>query len=136
MATISPIPAVAAGRRPTASFTTTWLSPGTAVISVFGELDAASAPEFDAYADRHTQQADKIVIDLSGVAFFGTSGLTALSAFGERCGTSNVAWSLASGREVGRLLEVCDVDLPAHRTVTAALHAVRSKTTRSVKLIT
>ena len=49
-----------------------------AVITAHGELDAANAQEFVDYALRHAAHIDRLVLDLTGVEFFGTAGFSAL----------------------------------------------------------
>jgi hypothetical protein len=62
----------------TAHFATRWLQPSMAVITAHGELDAANAQEFVDYALRHAPHTDRLVLDLTGVGFFGTAGFSAL----------------------------------------------------------
>jgi anti-anti-sigma factor len=49
---------------------------GTVVISVAGEVDMATAPQLDACLCEHTD-AD-VVVDLSGVTFLDSTGLSTL----------------------------------------------------------
>ncbi len=57
----------------TAHFATRWLQPSMAVITAHGELDAANAQQFVDYALRHGNHTDRLVLDLTGVEFFGTA---------------------------------------------------------------
>jgi anti-sigma B factor antagonist len=53
--------------------------PGCVVASVTGELDAASNPLLQQSLLRALRRADReLVLDLSGVTFFGSAGVTAL----------------------------------------------------------
>ncbi|MHC9291468.1 STAS domain-containing protein [Mycobacterium sp. LTG2003] len=112
-----------------ATFDTRWLPPATAVISVHGEIDAANASGFTEYAMRHTAQANGLVLDLSGVAFFGTAGFSALKAIETRCSVGEVDWMLIPSNAVARLLRICDPDSRLRRSgsVAAALTALRNE---------
>lgn len=107
----------------TARFTTMWLSPSAAVITIRGELDAANADEFAAYIGEHTARTNRLVLDLSKVCFFGTAALSALQSFGDACTAAGDTWTVVPGRAVNRLADICNADLPRHPTVAAALAA-------------
>src|SRR5690348_6068573 len=119
---------------PLATFTTRWAQ-SAAVITVHGELDAATAPGFATYAIRHTFHTRRLVVDLSGVEFFGTAGLAALQELDARCIANSVAWGLTSCTAVDRLLKISNVALPIYPTVSNALAELDAKTTRSLKLV-
>lgn len=116
-----------------AAFSTTWLSPSVAVISVYGELDAANAPEFTDYLDRHTTRADRLVVDLSGVQFFGAAVLSTLQDLDRGCLDKGTAWGLTTCPTLNRLVQICEVELPVYPSVTAALNGIRRQ---SVQLVT
>jgi anti-anti-sigma factor len=121
----------------TAHFATRWLQPETAVITAHGELDAANAQEFVDYALRHAAQADRLVLDLTGVEFFGTAGFSALHSVNVRCAGEKIQWALAPSAAVTRLLRICDPDsaLPICDSVDAALSAVQGEPRRLLKLV-
>ncbi len=77
----------------TAHFATRWLQPETAVITAHGELDAANAQEFVDYALRHAAHTDRLVLDLTGVEFFGTAGFSALHSVNVRCAGEKIEWA-------------------------------------------
>ena len=56
-----------------------------AIITAHGELDAANAQQFVDYALRHAPDTERLVLDLSGVEFFGTAGFSALHSVNVRC---------------------------------------------------
>src|ERR1700754_3804617 len=62
----------------TAHFSTQTLHPEIVAISALGELDAANAQDFIAYALLHATGAQRLVLDLSSVEFFGTAAFSAL----------------------------------------------------------
>ncbi|WKG05170.1 STAS domain-containing protein [Mycolicibacterium sp. HK-90] len=113
-----------------AAFATRWLPPSTAVISAHGEVDAVNATEFADYAARNIADAERIVIDLTGVDFFGTAGYSALKAIEVRCAVGNVDWVLVPSKSVSRLLRICDPDgeLRSCYSVAAALSTLNGKT--------
>ena len=76
----------------TAHFATRWLQPSLAVIAAHGELDAANAQEFVDYSLRHAAHIDHLVLDLSGVDFFGTAGFSALHTLNVRCAAEKIEW--------------------------------------------
>jgi anti-anti-sigma factor len=121
----------------TAHFATRWLKPSTAVITAHGELDAANAPEFVDYALRHATHTDRLVLDLSGVDFFGTAGFSALHSVNVRCAAELVHWALVPSSAVTRLLRICDPDsaLPICSSVDVALSAVQGEPRRLLQLV-
>ncbi|RJL32759.1 STAS domain-containing protein [Bailinhaonella thermotolerans] len=52
--------------------------PGVTLISVVGELDAASAAEFDAYVHQARRRDDSLVFDLGELTFIDSTGLRVL----------------------------------------------------------
>jgi anti-anti-sigma factor len=108
-----------------ADFTTFWMPPSTAIIAAVGELDAANATEFTQYAWR-AGRVTRLLLDLTGIQFFGTAGHSALLAFDVRCAAEEVEWVIVPSRAVSRVLDICDADsaLPVRPTVEAALAAL------------
>jgi anti-anti-sigma factor len=120
-----------------AYFATRWLRPSTAVMTVHGDLDASNANEFADYALRHSEHSDRLVLDLSGVDFFGTAGFSALHTVNVRCAGANVDWALVPSSGVSRLLRICDPDsaLPMASTLQAALSLVEGEPPRLLQLV-
>jgi anti-anti-sigma factor len=121
----------------TAHFATRWLQPSMAVITAHGELDAANAQEFVDYALRHAPHIDRLVLDLTGVDFFGTAGFSALHTLNVRCAAEKIEWAMAPSPAVTRLLRICDPDsaLPLSSSVDAALAAVQGEPRRLLQLV-
>ncbi|MBO0677723.1 STAS domain-containing protein [Mycolicibacterium sp. S2-37] len=92
----------------TAHLTSTTVAPLTTVIAVRGDLDATNAHEFVDYALQHPGHA--LVLDLTGVEFFGTAAFSAIHTLNVRCAGSGVEWVLVPSWAVARLLRVCDPD--------------------------
>jgi anti-anti-sigma factor len=121
----------------TAHFGTRWLQPSMAVITAHGELDAANAQQFVDYALRHATQTDRLVLDLTGVEFFGTAGFSALHTLNVRCAAEKIEWAMAPSPAVTRLMRICDPDstLPICDGVDAALAAVQGEPRRLLQLV-
>ena len=120
-----------------AHFATRRPQPSMAVITAHGELDASNAQEFVDYTMRHVVNTERLVLDLSGVEFFGTAGFSALHTVNVRCAGENVDWALVPSAAVTRLLRICDPDsaLPICRSTDAALSALRAEPQRLLQLV-
>ena len=99
--------------------------PSTVTVVVEGEIDASNSRELAGYVQRHITGATHVVLDLRLVDFLGTAGFAALHNINVICCGSEATWMLQAGRQVRRLLEICDPDgaLPLERA--AQLSAVR-----------
>ncbi|MDH6196825.1 anti-anti-sigma factor [Mycobacterium frederiksbergense] len=113
-----------------AMFATRWLPPSTAVISTRGDVDAANAADFADYALQHTAEAERVVIDLTGVDFLGTAGFSALEVIAARWSVGGVDWIMVPSKAVRRLLRICDPDseLRTSYSMVAALSTLNGKT--------
>jgi anti-anti-sigma factor len=121
----------------TARFATRRLQPDTAVIAAHGEIDAANSQEFVDYALRHADEIGRLVLDLTGVEFFGTAGFSALHTLNVRCAGERIEWASVPSAAVIRLLRVCDPDstLPFFDGIDAALAAVKGEPRRLLQLV-
>ncbi|MFS0897909.1 STAS domain-containing protein [Mycolicibacterium litorale] len=119
----------------TARFEVAAAPPSATVVTAHGELDAANAQHFADFALRHAEQ--QLVLDLTGVEFFGTSGFSALHTLNVRCAGSNIDWLLVPSAAVSRLLRICDPDaaLPWSESVEAALTALRDDARPLLQLV-
>ena len=82
---------------------------GTIVwLTVFGELDLATAPQLrDAYARAQHDQPDVILIDLAGVTFIDSTGLhTLLDA---HAGDHDERLRIMLGPAVARLIDIVNL---------------------------
>lgn len=122
----------------TAMFTTRWLPPSVAVITVIGDLDASNSQEFVDYALRDAERTQRLALDLTGVEFFGTAGFSALHTLNVRCAGAGVSWVLVPSNAVRRLMRICDPDsaLPLAATMPAALSLLQAEQRRLLKLVT
>ncbi len=106
----------------TARFAAEW-GPSYVVITALGELDASNSNELADYVHRCTAHAKSVVVNLSGLEFFGTAGFSALHTINVRCAGADVRWTVVPGTAVSRLLRICDPDgtLPLAESVAEAV---------------
>lgn len=116
---------------------TRWLDAGTAVITVAGEVDAASANLLSACASGVLSRARRLVLDLGQLEFFGAEGLSELVRINELCRATGVRWVLVDGPAVARLLRLHDdaAGLATAGTLQAAVAQVCGRR-RSLALVT
>jgi anti-anti-sigma factor len=93
----------------TARFTTEW-GPSFVVITAHGELDASNANHLADYVQRCAAHSKSIILNLSGLEFFGTAGFSALHTINVRCAGADVRWTVVPSKAVSRLLRICDPD--------------------------
>lgn len=94
------------------SFTQTPVGPGnTVVLTVSGEVDLLTADEFEAQLKSVLSPPNEVVIlDMSGVKFFSSAGLSVLLASAESATSSDIDFRLVTTeRVVLRPLEVTGV---------------------------
>ncbi|MFI5506747.1 STAS domain-containing protein [Mycobacterium sp. NPDC051804] len=85
-------------------------TPSTVTVVVEGEIDASNSRELAGYVQRHIAGATLVVLDLRLVDFLGTAGFAALHNINVICCGSEATWVLQAGRQVRRLLQICDPD--------------------------
>ncbi|MCV7283117.1 STAS domain-containing protein [Mycolicibacterium flavescens] len=121
----------------TAHFSSRGLEPGTTIVAASGEIDAANALEFVAYALRDGDHIERLVVDLTGVEFFGTAGFSALHTLNVRTAGADIYWAMTPSASVKRLLRICDPDgaLPVFDSVEQAVQAVRARPAPLLKLV-
>jgi anti-anti-sigma factor len=121
----------------TAHFASRWLPSSTAIVTAHGEIDAVNAMDFVDYALRDAGDMTGLVIDLTGIKFFGSAGFSALDALNVRCAADDITWAVAASRAVGRLLRICDPNstLPVHRGLDGALGAVTAEPRALLQLV-
>jgi anti-anti-sigma factor len=121
----------------TAQFATRWAAPSAVVITAQGEIDAANAQELVDYALRHGDRIESLVLDMTDVEFFGTSGFSALHTLNVRCAGQSISWASVPSPVVTRLLGICDPDstLPFYSGVDSALSALGGHSGRLLELV-
>lgn len=109
-------------KTPSARFTAEW-GPSFVVVTAYGELDAANANQLADYVQRCATHSQSVILNLSGLEFFGTAGFSALHTINVRCAGANVRWAVVPSKAVSRLLRICDPDraLPVTKSVPAIL---------------
>jgi anti-anti-sigma factor len=104
------------------------------VVSVRGEVDASNGTDLAGYVERHLGIAGTLVLDLSGVEFFGAAGLTALRRIDLCC--DRIRWQLVASAAVRRVLRACHAeDLPQAESVAAAQRQFGRHTEQSAVLV-
>jgi anti-anti-sigma factor len=98
-------------------------APSAAVVSAHGELDASNAGRLADYAQSCAVHSTRLILDLTGLEFFGTAGFSTLHMINVRFVGAGVRWAVVPSRAVWRLLRICDPDraLPTSQSVSAAL---------------
>jgi anti-sigma B factor antagonist len=81
---------------------------GTAVLRVVGEIDMLTSPDFhDAITEQLATGRQRLMIELDGVDFLGTSGLAVLVEARDLAASSSVdLWLVCTTRNVLRPLEI------------------------------
>ncbi|GAB2993901.1 STAS domain-containing protein [Amycolatopsis acidiphila] len=111
---------------PLLQISSTQPEPGSLVVEVDGEVDAASAPELSvALEPVWAAVSTRVVLDLSRVTFLGTAGLAELLRAADRADAAGVALRLVGGtRCVDRAIEVAGLAgrLPLSPDLGHAMH--------------
>jgi anti-anti-sigma factor len=117
--------APSAPREP-AQFTSCLISPSTVMVAAAGEVDACNASDLAEYVERSLEASTRLIVDLRDLQFFGTQGFSTLHKINVTCSGSGVNWVVIPGREVDRLLRICDPGggLPVATTLETAVAAV------------
>lgn len=134
----SAAPLLAAWQSHAARFGLHWPAPDIAVVSADGELDAANAGHLGDYVVRVATQSRHLVLDLTGVEFFGTEGFSMLNTLNVRCAEAGACWAMVPSAAVNRVLRICDPQggLSVVGTVDAALERARGGRRRLLQLVT
>ncbi|GAA1202411.1 anti-sigma factor antagonist [Prauserella alba] len=94
---------------------------------VSGELDLSSAPDLRKWIHEELAAPARLVLDLDGVDFLGSAGLSVLAELSEQAAVSRLSWALVAGsRVVLRPLEATGLaeQIPVHTDVDTAVLAV------------
>lgn len=125
------------GPRKRAVFTTYLISTTTVVVAVEGELDACNARDLADYVERNIGSCTRLIVDLRDLQFFGTSGFSVLHNVNVSCSRRGTDWVVIPGREVDRLLRICDPGggLPVANTLETAMAAVVRGPRRHLRML-
>lgn len=84
--------------------------PGTAKVTVTGEIDMTTRPRLDEELDRVLETAPRrVVVDLLGVGFCGVTGVAALGRLRARCADAGIELVLKPSHVVRRALDLAAV---------------------------
>jgi anti-sigma B factor antagonist len=81
-------------------------APNCVLLSVLGEIDLVTVPTLDAAVAEHVAAAPRLVIDLSGVTFFGSLGLASLMRAMTLADERGTRLLLVAGTRVRRTMEL------------------------------
>jgi anti-anti-sigma factor len=82
-----------------------------AAISAHGEIDASNAGNLADYARgvlAHCPQCRCLILDLGGLDFFGTEGISTMDTVRDRCAHGAVRYALVPSAADSRVLRICD----------------------------
>jgi anti-anti-sigma factor len=93
------------------------------LVDVQGDVDATNCHAFGRFVDRHTGVSRQLILDLTGVDFFGSQAFPALHYIGVQCARRDVDWLIVGGPSVQRIVHICDPggELPVVPHIAAAL---------------
>jgi anti-anti-sigma factor len=120
---VLPIKPQSLTKRHAARFDTRWTMSSVAIVSAYGDIDGSNASALTDYALANALRCRGLILDLSGLKFFGTEGFSALHRVSVRCARADIGWMVVPSAAVSRLLRLCDPhgSLPTVNTVDAAL---------------
>jgi anti-anti-sigma factor len=106
---------------------THWTTSSVAIVSAHGDIDKTNALTLTEYSLADLTRCRGLILDLTGLEFFGAAGFSALHRISVSCARAGTNWALVPGAAVSVVLRVCDPDgwLPAADTVSAALASVQ-----------
>ena len=93
-------------------FSAAHLPDATVLVTVEGEIDATNSRILASYIERQIAGSAHahLVLDLRLVDFFGTAGFAAMHNINVICSRYGIDWTMRAGRQVRRLLTICDPD--------------------------
>lgn len=114
------------GRAEHPTMSTRELGSTTLHLTVSGEIDAATASEVLTGIESRLRGYHQLVLDLSQVDFFSAAGYSTLHRLQAYCVRASIDWVLIAGREVRRLLRICDPDglFPTADNIVSAVAAL------------
>ena len=125
-------------KRHEARFDTRWTMSSLAIVSAYGDIDGMNASTLTDYALVKAVRCRGLILDPSGLEFFGTEGFSALHRVSVCCARAGMGWVVVPSAAVSRLLRICDPhgSLPAVDTVGAALANLQEQPHRPLRLTT
>ncbi|NUP27279.1 MAG: STAS domain-containing protein [Nocardia sp.] len=97
---------------------------GTAIVTVQGEVDMASAPQLQTALEDAQRGGDALIVDMSDVGFLGSAGLSVLLVISEAA-EPGAGLRVVVSDAVRRPIELTGLDklLSVHESLPAALAA-------------
>ncbi len=89
-----------------AKFAMHYVTPKRVLVTVAGDIDATKRQALGRFVERHIRVSHELILDLTGVDFFGSQGFTALHYIGVRCAGRDVDWMLVCNRSVRRIVRM------------------------------
>jgi anti-anti-sigma factor len=105
------------------------------VIAVRGEVDATNARNLSAFAADNLVGCCQLLVDLSGLDFFGTEGLSALHKINSACVQRGIPWLIVATTQVSRMLQICDPADALPKVGSAAAGVAAMDKRRHLKLL-
>lgn len=112
--------------RTPAQFTHCPISSSIMVVTAEGEIDACNARDLADYVEQSLGSSTRLIVDLRDLQFFGTQAFSTLHTLNVTCSRREMSWVVIAGREVHRMLRICDPGgaLPVAATLEEAVAAV------------
>ena len=100
--------------------------PQATVLTISGDVDAANGQRIQEVATRFVSGPEALILDLSGVIFFGARGISVLIAIRDTRRTTDAPWAIIPNRIVSRVLQLtaCAAELPSADSVQDALRLI------------
>lgn len=101
------------------------------VAHISGEIDLLSAPELRRWIQENAAPPQRLILELDGVAFLGSAGLSVLAELSEQNDHNALPWAIvATERVVLRPLEATGLvtQLAVYEKVDTAVHALADST--------
>jgi anti-anti-sigma factor len=125
------------GPRKRAEFASCLISTTTLVVTAEGELDGCNARDLADHVERSVGSCTRLIVDLRDLQFFSTSGFSVLHNINVSCSRRGTNWVVIPGREVDRLLRICDPGggLPVAKSMETAIATVVRGPRRHLRML-
>ena len=78
------------------------------LVTVDGEIDATNSRALATYVEGQIAGTRRLLVDLRLIDFFSTAGIAAVHYINVICSRNGIDWEVRCGRQVRRLLAICD----------------------------
>ena len=98
----------------------------TVVVTANGEIDAHNADALAEYTQTHADADTPLILDLSGLDFFGAHGVSSLNRINTSRAHAPAGWVIVQGHATARVLRLTDSsELPVADSVAGAQRTLR-----------